>query len=222
VTNSDDKMKPKKTIIFCLLFSLIGITVQLQAKKNSRIKLFASTGVSFPVYPGWFAGDRKPSANVGFGLELKLSPRLILRENFNMYSYYPIEDYYKSIWFGDTEIKLPEPGIYRGGQFFSSYDLWVDLKYIPMKTGRFSYYIAAGGGVCFLCYVSGGYVTIEGEGYYTEIALHALICGGMGVSYKVSGSIDLFLEIDYRYNFYKDHKKKRGAIPLRMGISTGI
>jgi hypothetical protein len=215
-------MKTKKAIISWLLFWLIGIGGQLTAKKNSRIKLFASTGVSFPVFPGWFEGDRKPAINIGFGLELKLSPRLILRESFNMYSYYPIEDYYTSIWFGETEIKLPDQGIYCGDHFFSSYDLWVDLKYILMKTGRVSYYIAAGGGVCFMYYVSGGYVTIDGEGHYTEIALHALICGGMGISYNLSGSIDLFLEASYRYNFYKNNDLKRGTVPLRIGISMSI
>jgi hypothetical protein len=215
-------MKHKKVIIFFLLFALIGITGKLTGKKNSRIRVFASTGVSFPVYPGGFASDRKPAVNVGFGLELKLSPRLIVRESFNMYSYYPREDYYTSIWFGDTEIKLPGKGIYRGDHFFSSYDLWIDLKYILMKNGRFSYYIAAGGGVCFLYYVSGGYIGIEGEFYYTEIALHALISGGLGISLKVSESIDLFLEANYRYNFYRDHDRRRGTIPLRIGISTGI
>jgi len=51
-------MKHKKVIIFFLLFALIGITGKLTGKKNSRIRVFASTGVSFPVYPGGFAGDQ--------------------------------------------------------------------------------------------------------------------------------------------------------------------
>ncbi|NIM17975.1 MAG: hypothetical protein GTO45_38770 [Candidatus Aminicenantes bacterium] len=56
-------MKHKKVIIFCLLFILPGITGILTAKKDSRISLFVSTGVSFPVYPRWFASDHKPAVN---------------------------------------------------------------------------------------------------------------------------------------------------------------
>jgi hypothetical protein len=215
-------MNHKKVIIFCLLFSLIAITGKLTAKKNSRIKVFASTGVSFPVYPAWFASDRKPAVNVGFGLELNLSPRLIVRECFNFYTYYPREDYIKTIWFGDLEIELPGKGIYCGDHFFSSYDLWVDLKYILMKKGRISYYIAAGGGVCLLHYVSGWYIGIDGDRNYTSSALHALICCGIGVSFKLSESIDIFLEANYRYNFFRNDDPNRGTIPLRIGISTGI
>ncbi len=194
----------------------------MTAKKESRITLFASTGVSFPVYPGWFSNEHKAAVNVGVGLELRLSPRLIIRENFNLYSYYPREDYYKFIYFGDIEIELPGKGIYKGDHFFLSSDLWLDLKYILIEKGRFSYYMAAGGGVCLMRYVYGGYIGIDGSETYWAMALHALISGGIGVSYKVSGSIRLFLEANYRYNFYKDSDQKRGTIPLRIGISTCI
>jgi hypothetical protein len=192
------------------------------AKKNSRISVFAFSGISFPVYPEWFASDRKPAINLGFGLELKISPRLIIRENFNFYSYYPKEDYYKSIWFGDTEIVLSGNGIYRGDDFFTSYDLWIDLKYILKENGRFSYYVAAGGGVCYMRYVSGGYIGIDGSMNYTSIALHSLISGGIGFDFKLTGGIKLFLEANYRLNFFKDSQLKRGNIPLRLGVSTYI
>jgi hypothetical protein len=212
----------KKIFILWLLFTLIISSGVLMAKKNSRISVFASSGISFPDYPGWFASDRKPAVNLGFGLELKISPRLIIRENFNFYSYYPKEDYFKSIWFGDTEIELSGDGIYQGDHFFSSYDLWIDLKYILKESGRFSYYVAAGGGVCYMRYVSGGYIGIGGSVNYTSIALHALISGGIGIDYKTAWGIKLFLEGNYRLNFFKDSHLKRGTIPLRLGVSKYI
>ena len=212
----------KKILILCLLLTLIISSGILMAKKNSRISVFAFSGISFPVYPYWFASDRKPAVNLGLGLELKISPRLFIRENFNFYSYYPQEDYYKSIWIGDTEIELPGNGIYRGDHFFSSYDLWIDLKYILKENRRVSYYVAAGGGVCFMRYVSGGYIGIDGSVNYKSIALHALISGGIGFNYKAAEGINLFLEANYRLNFYKDSNLKRGTIPLRIGISTYI
>jgi hypothetical protein len=71
-------------------------------------------------------------------------------------------------------------------------------------------------------YVSGGYIGIEGSVNYKSIALHALISGGIGFNFKITGGIKLFLEANYRFNFFKDSHLKRGTIPLRIGVSTYI
>jgi hypothetical protein len=218
-------MKIKKMIIITFILPIIvqsGSFDVLLAKKDSRISIFGSAGVSFPVSPRLFRSEYKPAMNFGFGLELELSRRLIVRESFNIYSYYPWEQYYRYIQFGSTIIELPGNGIYRGDHDYTVVDLWLDLKYVLKKAGRFAFYVSAGSGVCYMRYVKGGYQGVGGPIKYYGASVHPLVSGGLGVNYKLSGVLSFFFETNYRYNFLKNSSFKTGSIPLRFGISTKI
>jgi hypothetical protein len=204
-------------IILMLLFATGSLNGNEEINKRSKINFLLHTGLSFNTVTTFY----RPAVITGFGFSYRLSKTLSLILYFNHNIFVPKEKnkWAWFMWWGDSPIpvKLEEP-LYRGDLTDEFYDLLLDVKLKHKKlTNRLNFYSVAGLGATYRKEVVGWGIGIYGRQIYYAESILWLISAGLGLEYDVNRNIDVFIEGNINYSFFREHNAK--VIPVKIGFA---
>ena len=123
------------------------------------------------------------------------------------------------MWWGDSPIPIKlETPFYMGDFTDEFYDFILNVKLKHKKlTNRLNFYSIAGAGATYRRDAVAWSIGIYGRQIYYAKSILWLVSAGLGLEYDVNRNIDIFIEGNFSYSFFRQQNAK--VIPVKIGFA---